>query len=284
MEEKEQEKPAFEPNLDWLDEALGPLSSPPVDGADTTEMDAYLDEALGPDGWLNKVVCPKCGAHNCTKHEQAPEAEAAPAPGAELEPEAEAAPETLFATREGWLQGAVQYMTPWYTDLGHELPFNLRISCGWPGTGKRSKRIGECWSAENSADGATEIFISPTQADPIRVLDVLCHELLHAAIGLEHKHGKVFKQYAGRLGLQGKMTATEASPELRDRLTVICQALGAYPHAELTAMVTSAPPKQTTRLVKVGCPSCEVIARMTRKWVEADMLPQCPCGVQWEVL
>ena len=130
-----------------------------------------------------------------------------------------------------------------------------------------------------------EIFVSPVLAEPIRVLDVLAHELVHAAVGNEHKHGKVFKRAALAIGLEGKMTQTRAGPVLQERLAEVYQVVGAYPHAELAATATSSgPPKQTTRLVKVGCGECGVVARMTKKWIDQDKLPICQCGCAWEVL
>lgn len=257
------EKEAFEPDLSWLDEALGPKSNPPENSDD---IDQYLNGALGPDGWLTAELKAELTSEEVS------------------EPEPDAA--VIYTTREEWLQRAITEMSPWYTACGYPLPANVRVSCGWPGTGKRSKRIGECWSRESSGDGTVEIFVSPVLAEPTRVLDVLAHELVHAAVGIEHKHNKVFKQTAVGIGLAGKMTATTASAELKARLAMICHTtLGQYPHAELSAATTtSGPPKQTARLVKVGCPTCEVVARMTRKWIEADMLPRCQCGARWVTL
>lgn len=36
--------------------------------------------------------------------------------------------------------------------------------------------------------------------------------------------------------------------------------------------------KQTTRMLKVQCPACGYLARVTRKWLEEAGTPTCPCG------
>lgn len=37
-------------------------------------------------------------------------------------------------------------------------------------------------------------------------------------------------------------------------------------------------PKQTTRQLKIQCPACGYLARVTRKWLEEAGTPTCPCG------
>ena len=111
------------------------------------------------------------------------------------------------------------------------------------------------------------------------MLAVLTHELVHAIVGHKAGHGPAFKQCAVALGLAGPMTATEAGPELRARLTVLAEHLGPYPHARLTG--TNGRKKQGTRMLKVVCPSCGYTVRTTQKWLDVG-LPTCPCGSEMQ--
>lgn len=44
-----------------------------------------------------------------------------------------------------------------------------------------------------------------------------------------------------------------------------------------------APAKQTTRLIKVACPTCAYPARVTRVWIERLGPPSCPCGERMRI-
>ena len=193
----------------------------------------------------------------------------------------------MHTTREGWLKHAVELMRPWFTEQGHEIP-ELYVSVSFPVTGGRSgKRIGECHYT--SKDGKPHILVHPYLDDPVKVLDVVLHELVHATLGGEAGHGAAFKQLATELGLTGKMTATEATDELREVLEdMVRRGLGPYPHSALQKYV----PKQTTRQIKVRCPEPHGVTkkgepeyymtRMSRKWIDywIDRLGYvaCQCG------
>ena len=184
-------------------------------------------------------------------------------------------------TREEWLEQATERLHEVFTEHGARLPAKVRLSCGWPsakGLAKRNRVIGECWHEQCSADGTTEIFISPAISDRLNVLETLAHELVHAAVGTQHGHKGAFKHLARAIGLEGKLTATSAGPMLRERLNAVAQTLGAYPHAILDK---SQRKKQGTRLHKVLCPMCGYTVRVTDKWIEQG-LPVCPCGVEME--
>jgi len=85
--------------------------------------------------------------------------------------------------REEWLNQVAERMAPWFENQGYSLP-RYRVAIGFPSTGKRGKRIGECWDGRASADGTFEVLIRPDQSDPIEVAAILAHELVHAAVGL----------------------------------------------------------------------------------------------------
>src|SRR3974377_1224674 len=115
----------------------------------------------------------------------------------------------MSQTREEWLNALASRIAE---SLGVRVPV-IRLSVGLPSR-RRSTRVGEGWAGEASADGSSAIFISPIIADAAQAAHVLCHEMIHAAVGVEHGHRGPFRRMALRIGLTGKMTATTASAEL----------------------------------------------------------------------
>jgi len=158
---------------------------------------------------------------------------------------------------------------------------NMKVSCGWPhkaALAKRIRRIGECWSPGCSTQKTTEIFISPYLEDPAEVLATLVHEMCHAAVGVQVGHKGIFRKMALRVGLTGKMTATQAGDELKGKLARVIDRLGPYPHGKLDLSTsTNGDKKQKTRYHLVKCPDCGYQVRVTQKWIEIGM-PACPCG------
>lgn len=185
-------------------------------------------------------------------------------------------------TREQWLNRALNLIRTYLVlnCAGAVVPQGTRISCGLAGGRIGSKRIGECWNTTASADGSTEIFISPVLDDVIGksgVLATLVHEAIHAAVGVEHGHKKPFQRVAIAAGLVGKFTATEAGEALLLQIYDWAQYLGAYPHAHMNPAGRK---KQSTRLVKVQCRNqeCGYVLRTTAKWIDKVGAPICPCN------
>lgn len=138
----------------------------------------------------------------------------------------------VHTTREGWLVAAMAALDKkYFAGHGYTLPEKRSCSCGFP-KGARGKAIGQCWGAETSTDGTINMFVCPTQDEPIRVLDILLHELIHAQVGIPAGHKKPFKQLAKEFGLAGKATATfaEEGSDLWRELSHISEQLGPYPH------------------------------------------------------
>jgi hypothetical protein len=180
--------------------------------------------------------------------------------------------------REQWLLHALDRMRPWYEPFGGVPP--VRVACGLPSVGAfsvKKRRVGECWNPAASADGVSEIFVSPTVADSVEVLGILAHEIVHAVVGCKHGHKGPFRRAALGIGLRGKMTATVPGDELAERLHALVGVLGAYPHATLDRSMRK---KQGTRMLKVECPDCGYTCRVTRKWLDSSGTPTCPCGVR----
>lgn len=183
--------------------------------------------------------------------------------------------DTTNTTRERWLNDFVELARPIFEDNGFPIPEKIRVSVGWTSKGARGKAIGECWSHKASADGTFEIFVSPLLSDASRVCDVLTHELIHAAVGLECGHRGQFRVCAVKLGLEGRMTATIAGTLWHEWADPIVEKLGAFPHATLKGQ-SSGKKKQTTRMLKAEC-ECGYVIRLTKTWAEQG-LPTCMCG------
>src|SRR5277367_5678114 len=134
-------------------------------------------------------------------------------------------------TREAWLNYLATRMMPIFQQLAAPLPTRLRIAIGFTSSGRRSKRIGECWDNRCSEDGYFEIFIRPDLGEskellPMQVAAILGHELVHAAVGIAAAHGREFRRVAKGIGLAGSMTATTAGPAFEMAMQPILLAAG----------------------------------------------------------
>jgi len=183
-------------------------------------------------------------------------------------------------TREQWLTKAIALLSRQvFKPAGMEVPPNVRVSCGWPSRRALCKvrATGECWASEASADGTFEIFVSPVRSDPVEALGTLTHELIHTVVGIKAKHGPAFKQGMLAVGLDEQPVEVEVhkGSVLWEKLAAIADSLGPYPHAKLDREVKT----QSTRLLKVECPDCGYVVRVTRKWLDVG-LPTCCCGTE----
>jgi hypothetical protein len=182
-------------------------------------------------------------------------------------------------TREQYLKAAVELMRPLFKNKGYEIP-PLHVTCGWPssgGLGRTRKTIGQCWDSTASSDQKHQIFISPwlKDNDPTGPLSTLVHEVVHAVVGIAAKHGKKFKDCATAVGLEGKMTSTNAGPELMENIKGWELELGEYPHAKLDPSMSPVK-KQSTRMYKCECLTCGFVVRTARKWLDEIGIPHCP--------
>lgn len=180
--------------------------------------------------------------------------------------------------REVWLHEAMTFVRQHFKDAGYDVPEHVRVGTGWPSRGglaKKKRTIGQAWSNKCSGDGTHEIIISVYLDDPIRVLGVLIHEVIHVTVGVEHGHKKPFTDCMKAVGLDGKPTATTESAELVERMKPWADALGPYPHAKLDGLVKDT---QGTRMLLMEC-DCGLKIRTTQKWIDTYG-PRwgCPCG------
>lgn len=168
--------------------------------------------------------------------------------------------EIKHTTREAWLVAGTELLNKEFFDgNGYELP-ELRVSVGFPRAS--SNAIGQCWDSKVSEDDHYEIFICPTQGAAGRVLDILLHELIHAAVGLKEGHRGKFRKLAKEFGLAGRMTATfaEEGSELHSQLQVVAGRLGKFPGAAMSKKKPG-PIKSNgwTRFVSVNIDTYKVI-------------------------
>lgn len=182
--------------------------------------------------------------------------------------------------RESWLHALTDLLRPRFADLGFPIPSNLRISIGFTSRGRRGKAVAEVWHETASRDGHYEIFIGPGAESPLDVAKSLCHELAHAAAGLDCGHKGDFVVIMRAFGFQAPFKSSRAkpAPAFEALFTELFLILGPFPHGTLNAdAATSGPRKQGTRLVKCACAAngCGYTVRTTAKWLEVGA-PICP--------
>lgn len=177
----------------------------------------------------------------------------------------QAEPKILFTDREQWLTEAANLAMD---DLlmpivdaskwDYERP-RFRISVGFPKHTRGGKAVAVCFPTAASTDGVNEIFINPEVDDPIRVLDCMIHELIHAIDNCASGHRNFFAHVARKVGLEGKLTATHAGEKLATYLTEYAERLGVFPHSRMR--VNKVHKKSSTRQIKVNCTECGFIFR-----------------------
>ena len=188
----------------------------------------------------------------------------------------------VFGAREMWLHRAAAAILAQYGDVftehfgkdGAKQLANIRVSTGFPSRrGENGKVIGQCWTSKAAKDESHHIFINPLLEDPVRVISTLAHEMVHAADDGEHHHKGVFVRAVRGMGLVGKPTATFAGPEFETFAKGVVKELGRYPHVALTPTLKTK--TQKTYMLKVECPACHCIVRMTDKWLANAGAPFC---------
>jgi hypothetical protein len=137
-----------------------------------------------------------------------------------------------YGLREEWLVAAVAAIkTALFDPRELWLPPVIRISTGpCPG-----KAIAMCVDEECATDGSCNIFVSPMIDDPLVVIAAVTHELCHACVGNEAKHGGVFIKVFREIGFECKATQANVieGSEIHATLCGILIELGPYPHKQL---------------------------------------------------
>ena len=187
---------------------------------------------------------------------------------------------TAPLNREDWLTRAAMIASETlFKEAGYVVPRNIRYAMSLPSRnamGTKRTTIGQCFSPQCSTDGTHEIFITPRIDDEKTVFATLVHEIVHAVVGNENGHNKVFKRCALAVGLEGKMTATDMSDDTWERMEpLLAERLGEYPHSRMNNV--SNKKKQSTRMIKAECDSTGYKVRLSRKLIDDYGLPVCPC-------
>lgn len=146
-----------------------------------------------------------------------------------------------------------------------EAPPDATIAVGFPSRKKSGKHlvVGQCafdCIADHGGGFGAENLITVTliQGDSlVDSLATLLHEMIHASLDPEVKHGREFQQVCQRVGLQKPWTATEPNAELRNNLrAIVVQLEGDLGYIPVGKYIPPPPkPKRKTTRKKMGC-SC----------------------------
>lgn len=156
---------------------------------------------------------------------------------------------------------------------------DFKISIGFPRS-NRSKTLAECYVLEaSSSHNTNEIFINPTIAEPLPVLEVLVHELIHYWDNCESGHKGFFARVARAVGLEGKLTATIAGHALREQLKEsVIAVLPDFPHDAMD-LSNERIKRQKNRNLKCECSHCHFTFRASRtqlaRLTEESYCPAC---------
>lgn len=189
--------------------------------------------------------------------------------------------------RESWLRAAYALLR---SELLPEAPEVVAVTWGFPSKGGRAvvqRVLGECHygpHVQGDIEGGKVILISPTIDEPLRILDVLLHEMTHAVVP-EAGHRKAFSQLAARVGLQKPWIATTASPALRARLEVLLGKLPPWPGGCIDPHKQGSldtPRQDDCRQMKATC-GCNRILRLSRKVAAEGGILCLRCNTEFEL-
>lgn len=173
--------------------------------------------------------------------------------------------------REQWLQALAIKARPYIAqrvELGGDEESAVRLSCGFPPASGRKKAKAALIPPSASDDFTAEIFVSPEVSDASEVARLVLPLLV--AVQAQDWKGTKASRIANGLGI----TMTQDGQErLGAAWEEVVDFLGSYPHASLNIPAKA---KQTTRLIKVACPTDGYIARVSRSTLDNLGSPICP--------
>lgn len=142
-----------------------------------------------------------------------------------------------FKYAEEWHDRAVHLYSSLFEDGGYTLP-SVRVSVGFSDGGYKEGRqkntIAVCYARRLSSDGANQIFITPVRTEPVDVLFLLGHELIHAVDDCRNGHRKPFHDIAQKIGhWDAKNLGFAAMQKFYTRVESMALELGRYPRGEL---------------------------------------------------
>jgi len=145
--------------------------------------------------------------------------------------------------REDWLAAAGDLIITEF-DLALARPW--RVSTGSPA--RQGKSLGHCYPSKAVQDQANEIWVNASITDPLKILGVLLHELLHAEDDCASGHAGAFQRRALATGYLPPLKTYQPSDELLARLDGLLDCLPACP----IVRVQPAPTKKG-RMIKLQC-------------------------------
>ena len=177
-------------------------------------------------------------------------------------------------TREQWLNRFIHAAQTAFAFQGKPLPPNVRAAICPPH--RKMKAIGLCWTGDVTEDKGREIWVTSAETDPVRVAGILVHELCHAALPHEVKHGREFRLLATALGLEGKMTATTEGERFRTIWGELLAKLGPLPVGRFTVgYAVDFRVQRTPKMTNMACPECGFVAKVRLDQMSAGRLT-CP--------
>jgi hypothetical protein len=138
----------------------------------------------------------------------------------------------MLRSRGEWLANAVRLLDEQiFVPAGLEVP-KVKVTVGFlTNRGPKSTVIGECWPAGSTPAQVPFICIHPSLTIRTELLAVLVHEMVHAIDNCESGHRGAFSAIFRQVGLRGRRTESDPSPELLVKLRRISGALGPYPNS-----------------------------------------------------
>jgi hypothetical protein len=136
---------------------------------------------------------------------------------------------------EVWLNEAVELLRPDFAEAGYEIP-PVHLSVGFSTDGykptAKKNTIAVCHAKCMTVDGINEIFISPIVYEPVDVLSLLVHELVHAIDDCKSGHGEGFQKISVALKCGDNLSVPNM--EFREQVQkyrTIADKLGRYPRS-----------------------------------------------------
>lgn len=156
--------------------------------------------------------------------------------------------------RVAWLELAWDKLREKYLP---KAPQTAAVTVGFPFKNAR-KAAGECWGGWKEGEGYFVSINPMCFPDPVRVLQTLLHEMLHAVLGIKEGHKRKFAKACSELGFEGPPTATYAGENMRKQLEAIAAEIGPLP-AGKGEFEAPKEKKQGTRMRKYICPCGQII-------------------------
>lgn len=140
--------------------------------------------------------------------------------------------------RQAWLVRAVAPLREFARSQGLILPDRLAVRVGRPQLIDGVPARGECWPTASAPEAIPTVVVSDLLREPIEILGVLLHELIHTADDCASQHGTWFQTWSEHFGLLNS-PATIVGPGLKWRLRRLAWSIGPYPDSNVGQQLTA---------------------------------------------